>query len=107
VRALRPPGCAAAVAAAKPGMTRTSAPSRAKSRHAAVSGRLCQRSRNQCHNSRVIGLVEGEAAGARNMYRLRADGALAVRAYIEGVWGEAAARFRLATANTPRPRTQR
>jgi len=31
----------------------------------------------------------------------------AVRAYIEGVWGEAAARFRLAAANTPRPGTQR
>jgi len=26
-----------------------------------------------------------------------------VRAYIEGVWGEAAARFRLAAANTPGP----
>ena len=51
--------------------------------------------------------MEGEAAGARNMYRLRADGAQAVRAYIEGVWGEAAARFRLAAANTPRPGTQR
>jgi len=53
------------------------------------------------------GLVEDEAAGARRMYRLRADGAQAVRAYIEGVWGEAAARFRLAAANTPRPGTQR
>jgi DNA-binding transcriptional ArsR family regulator len=53
------------------------------------------------------GLVEGEAAGARHMYRLRADGAQAVRAYIEGVWGEAAARFRLAAANTPRPGTKR
>jgi len=52
------------------------------------------------------GLVEDEAAGARNMYRLRADGALAVRAYIEGVWGEAAARFRVAAANAPRPGAQ-
>ena len=52
------------------------------------------------------GLVEDEAAGARRMYRLRAEGAHAVRAYIEGVWGEAAARFRLAAANTPRPGTQ-
>jgi DNA-binding transcriptional ArsR family regulator len=49
------------------------------------------------------GLVEGEADGARCMYRLRADGAQAVRAYIEGVWGEAAARFRLAAANASRP----
>ena len=49
------------------------------------------------------GLVEGEADGARCLYRLRAEGAEAVRAYIEGVWGEAAARFRLAAANAPRP----
>ena len=40
------------------------------------------------------------------MYRLRADGAQAVRAYIEGGWGEAAARFRLAAANAPLPGTQ-
>ena len=53
------------------------------------------------------GLVEDEAAGARRMYRLRAEGAHAVRAYIEGVWGEAAARFRLAAANASRPGTQR
>jgi len=53
------------------------------------------------------GLVEDEAAGARHMYRLRAEGARAVRAYIEGVWGEAAARFRLAAANAPRPRADR
>ena len=52
------------------------------------------------------GLVEDEAAGARRMYRLRAEGAHAVRAYIEGVWGEAAARFRLAAANAPRPGTE-
>ena len=52
------------------------------------------------------GLVEDEAAGARRMYRLRADGAQAVRAYIEGVWGEAAARFRVAAANAPRPGAQ-
>jgi len=53
------------------------------------------------------GLVEDEAAGARRMYRLRAEGAQAVRAYIEGVWGEAAARFRLAAANAPRPKADR
>jgi len=41
------------------------------------------------------------------MYRLRADGAQAVRAYIEGIWGEAAARFRLAAANAPRPGAER
>jgi DNA-binding transcriptional ArsR family regulator len=53
------------------------------------------------------GLVEGEADGARCLYRLRAEGAEAVRAYIEMVWGEAAARFRLAAANAPRPRDRR
>jgi DNA-binding transcriptional ArsR family regulator len=53
------------------------------------------------------GLVEDEAAGARRMYRLRAEGAEAVRAYIEGVWGEAAARFRLAAANAPRRGAER
>jgi len=41
------------------------------------------------------------------MYRLRAEGVDAVRAYIEGVWGEAAARFRLAAANAPRPEGER
>jgi len=30
-----------------------------------------------------------------------------VRAYIEGVWGEAAARFRLAAANAPGPGAER
>ena len=53
------------------------------------------------------GLVEDEASGARRMYRLRAEGAQAVRAYIEGVWGEAAARFRLAAANAPPRRAER
>jgi DNA-binding transcriptional ArsR family regulator len=53
------------------------------------------------------GLVEGQADGARCLYRLRAEGAEAVRAYIEGVWGEAAARFRLAAANAPRPGNMR
>jgi DNA-binding transcriptional ArsR family regulator len=53
------------------------------------------------------GLVEDEAAGARRLYRLRGEGAEAVRAYIEGVWGEAAARFRLAAANAPRRGAER
>src|SRR5262249_25496589 len=49
------------------------------------------------------GLVEDEAAGARRMYRLRADGALAVRAYIQGGWGEAAGRFGLGGRARARP----
>ena len=56
---------------------------------------------------RQAGLVEDEAAGARRLYRLRAEGAQAVRAYIEGVWGEAAARVRLAAANAPGPGAER
>lgn len=47
------------------------------------------------------GLVEDEPAGARRLYRLRDEGAEAVRAYMEQVWGEATARFRFAAANPP------
>jgi DNA-binding transcriptional ArsR family regulator len=50
------------------------------------------------------GLVVDEPVGARNIYRLRDDGAEAMRTYIETVWGEAATRFRLAAANRPRQR---
>lgn len=46
------------------------------------------------------GLVVDEAVGVRRLYALRADGVEAVRAYFEQVWGEAAARFRLAAENT-------
>jgi len=45
-------------------------------------------------------LVEEEAVGTRRIYRLRHDGVDAVRAYLETVWGEAAARFRLVAENT-------
>ena len=41
-----------------------------------------------------------EAHGTRRLYRLHDEGADAVRAYLERVWGEAAARFRLAAENT-------
>jgi DNA-binding transcriptional ArsR family regulator len=41
------------------------------------------------------GLVAGWSAGTRRLYRLQDEGAEAVRGYIEAVWGEAAARFRL------------
>ncbi len=46
------------------------------------------------------GLVVAEARGTRRLYRLHDEGADAVRAYLERVWGEAAARFRLAAENT-------
>jgi DNA-binding transcriptional ArsR family regulator len=49
------------------------------------------------------GLVVDEAHGTRRLYRLHDEGAEAVRAYLEQVWGDAAARFRLAAENT-RPR---
>lgn len=45
------------------------------------------------------GLVLDEPRGTRRLYRLHDAGADAVRAYLERVWGEAAARFRLAAEN--------
>jgi DNA-binding transcriptional ArsR family regulator len=49
------------------------------------------------------GLVEESASGTRRIYRLREQGLDAVRAYLEQVWGEAAARFRLVAENTDDP----
>jgi DNA-binding transcriptional ArsR family regulator len=49
---------------------------------------------------RQAGLVEARAEGSRRLYRLDDRGVDAVRAYLESVWGEAAARFRLAAENT-------
>jgi DNA-binding transcriptional ArsR family regulator len=46
------------------------------------------------------GLVADEAVGTRRLYRLDDTGAEAVRAYLERVWGEAIARFRLVAENT-------
>ena len=46
------------------------------------------------------GLVTDRAEGTRRLYRLHDEGVEAVRAYLEGVWGEAAARFKLAAENT-------
>ena len=46
------------------------------------------------------GLVVEEARGTRRLYRLHDEGVEAVRAYLEGVWGEAAARFTIAAENT-------
>jgi DNA-binding transcriptional ArsR family regulator len=51
------------------------------------------------------GLVVDEPAGARRLYRLDQRGAEAARAYLEHVWGEVAARFRLVADNTAPNRT--
>ena len=46
------------------------------------------------------GLVTDHAEGTRRLYRLHEEGVEAVRAYLEQVWGDAAARFRLTAENT-------
>jgi DNA-binding transcriptional ArsR family regulator len=46
------------------------------------------------------GLVVEHAEGTRRIYHLHEQGLLAVRRYLEGVWGDAAARFRLVAENT-------
>jgi DNA-binding transcriptional ArsR family regulator len=46
------------------------------------------------------GLVIDEPRGTRRIYQLHDQGVEAVQAYLAGVWGEAAARFRLLAENT-------
>jgi DNA-binding transcriptional ArsR family regulator len=46
------------------------------------------------------GLVADRAEGTRRLYRLDDQGIAAVRDYLEDVWGEATARFRLLAENT-------
>jgi DNA-binding transcriptional ArsR family regulator len=46
------------------------------------------------------GLVADRPEGTRRVYSLDAAGAEEVRAYLERLWGEAAARFRLVAENT-------
>ena len=46
------------------------------------------------------GLVSERPEGTRRIYHLQDAGLEAVQAYIEGVWGEVAARFRLFAENT-------
>lgn len=48
------------------------------------------------------GLVTEQARGTRRIYELREEGLQTVQAYLEHVWGEAAARFRLLAENTER-----
>jgi DNA-binding transcriptional ArsR family regulator len=50
------------------------------------------------------GLVIEEPQGTRRIYRLHDAGLVAVRAYLEQVWGDAAGRFRLFAENVA-PRT--
>ena len=52
------------------------------------------------------GLVADRAEGTRRLYRLDDEGIAAVRRYLEDVWGEAAARFRLVAENTSERREQ-
>ena len=53
------------------------------------------------------GLVIEEPRGTRRIYRLHDEGVAAVRGYLEQVWGEAAARFRLVAENaSPRERAE-
>jgi DNA-binding transcriptional ArsR family regulator len=47
------------------------------------------------------GLVTDRAEGTRRLYRLHDEGVAAVDAYLRQVWGNAAARFRLAAENLP------
>jgi DNA-binding transcriptional ArsR family regulator len=51
---------------------------------------------------REASLVTESAEGTRRIYRLRQEGIDAVRGYLEQVWGDAAARFRLVAENTNR-----
>jgi len=46
------------------------------------------------------GMVAEQAQGTRRIYHLREEGMQAIQAYLENVWGNAAARFRLLAENT-------
>lgn len=54
---------------------------------------------------REAGLVKERAAGTRRLYALDDLGPVTVRQYLESVWGEAAARYRLVAENT-RPKAR-
>jgi DNA-binding transcriptional ArsR family regulator len=53
------------------------------------------------------GLVVEKPLGTRRIYQLHDQGVEAVQAYVERVWGESAARFRLVATNTGEKRTGR
>ena len=46
------------------------------------------------------GMVAERAQGTRRIYHLQEQGLQAVQAYLAGIWGEAATRFRLLAENT-------
>jgi DNA-binding transcriptional ArsR family regulator len=46
------------------------------------------------------GMVAEHAEGTRRIYHLQDQGMRAIQAYLEGIWGDAAARFRLLAENT-------
>ena len=46
------------------------------------------------------GLVVDEAVGTRRLYELHEQGVEAMQAYLQTVWGAAAARFKLFAENT-------
>lgn len=48
---------------------------------------------------KAAGLVVDRPEGTRRLYRLHDEGVAAVQQYLQQVWGEAAARFRLAAEN--------
>jgi DNA-binding transcriptional ArsR family regulator len=50
---------------------------------------------------KAAGLVGDQPYGTRRVYHLRDEGVDAVRDYFRQVWGDAAARFRLAVENLP------
>ena len=49
------------------------------------------------------GMVAERAEGTRRIYQLQQEGADAVRAYLESVWGAATTRFRMMAENTEQP----
>ena len=53
------------------------------------------------------GLVVEKPSGTRRIYQLHDQGIEAVQAYLERVWGDAAARFRLVAANSAVERRRR
>jgi DNA-binding transcriptional ArsR family regulator len=53
------------------------------------------------------GLVVEEAKGTRRIYRLDTVGADAARAYLNEVWDDAVARFKLLAENSAPPATER
>jgi DNA-binding transcriptional ArsR family regulator len=49
---------------------------------------------------KAAGLVDQRAQGTARIYSLETEGVAAVQAYLETVWGDAVARFRLVAENS-------